>query len=260
MKVDEKALEIIDKYGRADGSLFYIEKALPRKEYLLVNAVLESLGGKWNRKGKCHVFPDGFVVDDALSEVIATGSVLNVQKDLDHYETPEDIARFMASLADVQVGHYCLEPSAGKGRIAEALADACGSKSAVTVVDIHPPFIANLKKLGFENAFIEDFLNWPNLGFTPGWFEYDRVVMNPPFSRQADTDHVLQAIGFLAPGGILVSVMASGVEFRKNKKTLTFKQVLESKGVFEFIPLPSKTFVESGTSVNTVLLKFTKNT
>lgn len=62
MKVDEKALEIIDKYGRADGSLFYIEKALPRKEYLLVNAVLESLGENGIGKGSAMYFQMGLLL------------------------------------------------------------------------------------------------------------------------------------------------------------------------------------------------------
>lgn len=253
MKVDKKALEIIDLHGRADGNLFYIEQTLPRKEYMLVNGVLESLGGKWSRKDKCHVFPSGFSVDDALADVLATGNVLNVQKDLDHYETPEDTAIFMVHLAGVRQGHTCLEPSAGKGRIASVLAKACGV-GAVTVIDIHPPFVSNLKEVGFENALIVDFLKWDSTD------KYDRIVMNPPFSKQADIDHVLQAVGYLAPGGVLVSVMAAGVEFRENRKTVGFKQSLSNIGEFEFIPLPSKTFAESGTNVSTVLLKFTKNT
>jgi hypothetical protein len=43
---------------------------------------------------------------------------------------------------------------------------------------------------------------------------YDRVVMNPPFARNAAPKHVLHAYDFLKPGGRLVSVMPSSVTFR----------------------------------------------
>ena len=81
---------------------------------------------------------------------------------------------------------------------------------------------------------------------------YDRVVMNPPFSRQADIMHVLHALQFLKPGGLLVSVMAASVTFRENKLTTDFRATVEARGGY-IEPLPENSFKASGTGVNTVL-------
>ena len=45
---------------------------------------------------------------------------------------------------------------------------------------------------------------------------FDRVVMNPPFCRGRDLDHVRHALRFVAPGGRLVAIMSAGVAFRED--------------------------------------------
>ncbi len=82
---------------------------------------------------------------------------------------------------------------------------------------------------------------------------YDRVIMNPPFCRQADIKHVTHALRFLKPnGGLLVSVMSAGVTFRQNKLTTDFRQLVEERGgVIE--KLPEGSFKASGTMVETVI-------
>ena len=45
---------------------------------------------------------------------------------------------------------------------------------------------------------------------------YDRIVMNPPFSRQRDIARVMHAWECLAPGGHVVAAMAAGASFRKD--------------------------------------------
>jgi len=86
--------------------------------------------------------------------------------------------------------------------------------------------------------------------------KYDRVVMNPPFERQADIDHVLHAWKFVKPGGRLVSIMASSVAFRENRKTTEFRELLEQHGSMEHNPAGS--FLASGTGVNTVTIVMDK--
>ena len=84
---------------------------------------------------------------------------------------------------------------------------------------------------------------------------YDRIVANPPFSYkghpQADIDHVNHMVNFLNPGGRIVSVMSSGIVFRQNKKSEAMREFIETHG--EIIPLPEKSFKESGTNVNTII-------
>jgi hypothetical protein len=47
---------------------------------------------------------------------------------------------------------------------------------------------------------------------------YDRVVMNPPFDRERDIDHVMHALSFLKLDGFLIAIMSAGTEFRETRK------------------------------------------
>ena len=82
---------------------------------------------------------------------------------------------------------------------------------------------------------------------------YDRVVMNPPFDKQADIKHVMHALKFLKPDGLLVSVMSAGVTFRDNKLTVDFRALIRERGG-DIEALPDGSFKESGTGVNTVIV------
>lgn len=83
--------------------------------------------------------------------------------------------------------------------------------------------------------------------------QYDRVIMNPPFEKQADIKHVLHAHKFLKPGGRLVSVMAASVLFRTNRLTVEFREFIQAKGGW-IQELPEGSFKTSGTMVNTVIV------
>ena len=82
---------------------------------------------------------------------------------------------------------------------------------------------------------------------------YDRVVMNPPFAKQADIKHILHALKFLKSDGLLVSVMAAGVLFRDNRLTTDFRDLINERGG-NIEELPDGAFKESGTMVRTVIV------
>lgn len=86
---------------------------------------------------------------------------------------------------------------------------------------------------------------------------YDIVVMNPPFDRERDIDHVMHALTFLKPGGLLTAIMSSGTEFRETKKAAAFREVVAKMGG-HFIDLPPGSFSEVGTNVNTCYVQLTK--
>jgi 16S rRNA G1207 methylase RsmC len=86
---------------------------------------------------------------------------------------------------------------------------------------------------------------------------FDRVAMNPPFADGADVVHVTRAFGMLAPGGKLVAIMSAGVEFRSDKKTVAFRELVAANGG-TIERLPEDSFRESGTSVRTVIAEITK--
>lgn len=87
---------------------------------------------------------------------------------------------------------------------------------------------------------------------------YDRIVMNPPFDRERDIDHVMHALKFLDAGGVLVAVMSAGTEFRQTRKSIAFRELMRSMNA-HIMDLPDGSFSSVGTNCNTLLLKVEKN-
>lgn len=215
---------------------------LDRKLYERTNKALEALGGKWNRAKKAHVF-DG----DAAARVdgaIVAGEVTTAAE-LNYFPTPAALARELVARADVRPGMHALEPSAGEGAIAMALREV---GAAVSCVEIDARRAAALRGLGFpvdECDFVRD-LPW-------GESIFDRVVMNPPFAKGQDVEHVRLAFATLRPGGRLVSVMSGGITFREDRRTTDFRAWVDARrGTIE--PLPAQSFRASGTDVSTVVV------
>ncbi|CCF19115.1 putative N6 adenine-specific DNA methyltransferase, N12 class [Pseudorhizobium banfieldiae] len=87
---------------------------------------------------------------------------------------------------------------------------------------------------------------------------YDRIVMNPPFDRERDIDHVVHALDFLKPDGCLVAIMSAGTEFRETKKSIAFRELM-AKMKAEWQDLPTGSFAEVGTYVNTLMIRVWKD-
>jgi len=240
--ISQDVMQVLDRAIIA-GATLTLTGQLDRKLYQDTNKVIEAAGGKWNRKIKAHVF-DGEALD-AVEPILLTGEYRLTKQDFGQFDTPEELAERIVDLADVQAGQSVLEPSAGVGRIASAIRQV---GAFVTCWEIDPkraeklPSVANSVNLG-------DFLTAePNPVF-------DRVVMNPPFARQADIDHVLHAAKFLRDSGKLVAIMSASVLFRDNAKTSGFRQFVETRGG-SFERLPDAAFKSSGTMVNTCIVQF----
>ncbi|HHK0428589.1 TPA: methyltransferase, partial [Pseudomonas aeruginosa] len=60
--------------------------------------------------------------------------------------------------------------------------------------------------------------------------QYDRIVMNPPFSKGRDIQHVQHAYSLLKPGGRLVAIMSEGAFFQSNKAAENFRAWLDGLG------------------------------
>ena len=246
MNIEQPILEIIEQ-GETEGNLFYLPDCqLDRKTYLDVNKVLDSLGGKWNRKLKAHLFESD--IAEAIDDVLLTGKVIDKKQEFQFFETPQNIVDRLIELAEVDPSHKCLEPSAGQGNIAESLRKIVGNN--VTCVEMMHENVGILTSKGFQ-VHEEDFLQ-----YIPT-FKYDRIVMNPPFTKQQDIMHVEKALTYLKSDGILVAVMSVGVTFRKNKKTLDFWEKIRDYE-YKIINLPPGAFKVSGTMVNAIILKVTK--
>jgi predicted RNA methylase len=225
-----------------------------RKLYLEVNAALEAIGGKWDRKAKAHLFPNDPL--DAIDQVASDGRFTDKKRDLDQFFTPPALAKAVVARAAV-AGCSVLEPSAGHG----ALAWECVAQDArsVTVVEKDPACMEHLAGLGPRTTKLcslslrsDDFLDLTTS------IRFDRVVANPPFSRQQDIAHVTKAFDLLVPGGRLVAIMSAGVTFRNDKKTTAFRALVDlAHGTIE--SLPDKAFHDSGTDVRTVVVQMTRS-
>jgi len=243
-RIDEDVLAVL-RSAMPDGNELRLTGQLDRNLYVRTNKVLEALGGKWNRKAKAHAFPQD--AGDLLGDVLATGEYLDARREFQFYETPEHLADRMCELAHIHEDELVLEPSAGRGAIATAVKE-CGAR--VHCWEVQQQLADELQAQGF-NVVQGDFLS--RSPEPEQEFGYAAVVMNPPFCRSQDIQHVRHAHRFLSPGGRLVAVMGAGVTFRQDRRAREFREWLDSVGG-EIKPLPRGTFRESGTDVNSVLV------
>lgn len=242
MKVDDEVLGVLDRVD-TEGPLLRITEQLERPLYVKTNKVLEAAGGRWDRRARAHVFPDDAA--ELLEPVILTGEITHARDEFGYFPTPPAVVDRLIALADLGPGMTVLEPSAGQGALAAAAAAARGIVDCVELLDANAAILRQCDD--YRDVTTGDFL-----AIEPVWL-YDRVVMNPPFARQADVVHVTHALRFLRPGGRLVSVMSAGVTFRSYRLTADLRELIADRGG-EIIPLPADSFKESGTGVNTVIV------
>lgn len=218
---------------------------LPRPVYQEVNARLEAAGFKWNKKRKCHVLIHGTDAPQIVQAMLSTGQVKDTAKERkverQAFYTPDHIAEEVAELAGVS-GFTVLEPSAGHG----ALALACLRMQAKSVhcFEIDREAAKALEEMDLP-VLGDDFLH--NTADSEG-MRYPRIVMNPPFTRGADTKHVHHACEhWLSRGGILTAIVCDKGQPRTD---LPAHQVLKR--------YPSGAFRSSGTGICTLVIQITK--
>lgn len=244
MKLDTDVLTALST-AEVDGPHLRLTGQLDRSLYVKVNKALECLGGKWNKKAKAHIF-DGEAAQ-AVESAILTGEVTDWKKELQFFPTPREIADRLVSLADLRGGMRVLEPSAGQGGILDALPGSFDDGLRVDICEINDA----MRDLCQQSYGIEvvgvDFMD-----YDPGPI-YDRVIANPPFTKQQDIKHVEHMMDLCKPGGRVVSVMSAGITFREDKRTQAFLERLEDHD-YHIEPLDGGAFRASGTMVNTVIV------
>jgi len=163
-----------------------------------------------------------------------------------YFPTPPEVIELMLDHAQIEAGHHVLEPSAGSGAIIDAIEARSCNDVMMTCYEINSSLTNILEAKGYP-IHGSDFLQADTSR------QFDRVVMNPPFEKLADIDHVLTAFARLKPGGRLVSVMSPGAFFRDCEKAQAFRLLFEELGG-EKIELPEGSFKASGTGVASVLV------
>ncbi len=245
MKVERDVLTVLS-LAVVQGNTLKLSGQLDRELYERTNKVLVAAGGKWNRSAKAHIFNGE--ADDRINQIILTESVVVPKDEYDFYETPAELVKRLVALASPYAGMETLEPSAGRG----AIVIEAAKYGPVDCIELMPANAAYLREQKLGRQVIEaDFL-----AVEPTKL-YDRVLMNPPFSKQADIRHVTHAVNFLKPGGRLASVMSAGVLFREDKRTKAFRELLDLHDAWTE-EVPAGAFKSSGTMVNTCLVHLTR--
>ena len=248
MKIAEDILKILAECRIENNTLFLPPEQLDRKTYVAVNKCLENIGGKWNRKAKGHVFDDD--PTEAFDNLIITGETEDMKKTFQFFPTPRAVAEIVCDMAELKQSSRVLEPSAGKGDLADAIFER---SKTVYCYEINKKMCRDLDEKPYTLLACCDFLVVKPTEQQP----FDRVVMNPPFSRQQDIDHICHAYEFLKSGGILVSLISLAPFFRMNEKSVKFREWLEEHNA-ETIDVPAGAFKESGTMIPTKIVKIKK--
>ena len=198
--------------------------------------------------------------DDSVAETKKLELALAGRKIPGFFPTPAPVIDRMLAATGLLNGHgeklRILEPQAGKGDIADTLKERLPG-SAIVTCEMQSQ-LAEILKAKKHQVHHADFftLSPEELGY------FDRVVMNPPFEKGADMEHVRHAFNFLKDDGVLVSVMSAGVFFREDNKTRQFREWYADLD-HEVIDLPDRSFEEVGlirkTGVSTKLLVIHKS-
>ena len=168
------------------------------------------------------------------------------KKDNDFFPTPPALVERVIEEAGIEQGMSVLEPSAGFGDIAVAAREAGGN---VEVVEMSGQLRDYLGEVGFTPT-SRDFMEHSG--------EYDRIVMNPPFSKRQDVDHVRHAFGLLKPGGRLAAITSDGPFFGSDTKAQEFRDFVDQYGWSEKLPEGSFKDSHNTTGVATRLVVLEK--
>lgn len=247
MKIPQEIIEII-RQGESAGSNYQLPSInLDRKIYLQTNEVLESIGLKWSRKNKRHESTESGIAE-LLEEILEVGEVQTlseIKKKFQFFETPPEVISRLIELANIKPDDQVLEPSAGSGAIAKEIIKITGK---CFCAEIDPIRKKELEGIDGVIQIAGDFLSMSKTDIRP-----NKIVMNPPFSKSQDTKHIVHAHDMLANCGVLVSVASSTITTRSGKVYDDLRNLNP-----EIFKLPDGSFKESGTMVNTIILRIQK--
>jgi hypothetical protein len=244
-----EAIETL-KNSKVDGMIVRLpEGQLDRNTYLEVKGRLELIGGSW-KGGKIAGFVFNEDPSDLLSQ-ISNGEQRNLKKEFQFFGTPDDMADELVFLAEIKEEHLIDEPSAGQGAIVKAIQRAIPGKE-VDCYELMPLNQTILKKIQGVNLLGDDFLK------SNPEIKYDRIIANPPFSKNQDIEHIYKMYSLLKTQGRVVSVASKHWQMSNNKKESDFKKFLEDKKA-RIIEIEAGRFKESGTSIATCIIIINKD-
>jgi predicted RNA methylase len=164
------------------------------------------------------------------------------------YATPEPVGLFMVNLSGAHSGDDILEPSAGDGAIGRYMP----SDASVTFIEPSES-LASRARMNNTNAnvIVDSFESHGSNN------KYDAIVMNPPFGNGGAIaiKHLVKAFEHLRIGGRVVALLPSG---NMDKLIVDYSNKGYFAGIYQVaeFALPSSTFKNAGTAVNTKIYVF----
>lgn len=232
-----------------------VRPAMSDKEYDDLKYRIERLGGHWRERF------GGFIFDTDPMPSLKNAATWEPFEHSKHskwrimrqfYPTPPELAEYVVKLAEIKPHHRVLEPSAGRGALLKPL----GRKTNILAIEIDENLANDLMADDYGYVINSSFEDAIKNGDVGQWF--DRVIMNPPFGpRQLDIKHIRLAYDLLLPGGILVAIMSENDLFYDTPLTQRFNNFLESVNA-HVEEVPMRSFLASGTRVDTVIVKIRK--
>jgi 16S rRNA G1207 methylase RsmC len=167
------------------------------------------------------------------------------QKIAGFFPTPKNLGAQMLEHLKITNGQTICEPGAGLGDLAEVVKTS-HPQNTLKTIEINPSLAEILTLKGFETT-NDDFLNTSE--------KFDRFIMNPPFEKAQDIDHVNPAYSLLNEGGRLVSIMGAGAFQNSSNKHKAFQTWIDKIGA-DYFQLPADSFKNAfkSTGVNTYLI------
>lgn len=232
-----------------------VRPAMTNEEYDDLKYRIERLGGHWRERFGGFVFdvdPMPALRNPKTWEPFEHDQYAKWKITRQFYPTPDDLAKYVVELAEIKPHHLVLEPSAGSGALLRPL----GRTKDIMAIEIDDSLATGLMEVGYSvviNSSFEDAIKNGDVG---KWF--DRVIMNPPFGPgQLDIKHILLAYEQLVPGGILVAIMSENDLYYDTQLTKDFNNFLKMVEA-HVEEVPFRSFLASGTRVDTVIVKIKK--
>jgi len=184
------------------------------------------------------------------------GESVNIKKEFQFFGTPAKLADYLVELAEIKPNDTILEPSAGQGAIISAIYRANHNFDSMVyyyeLMDVNRNVLTNVVYTGVTHKCIGfDFLESDKLNF------FDKIIANPPFSKNQDINHILKMFEALKPKGRIVTIASKHWQHSSNKKETAFKQWLKDLNA-TVIEVEAGEFAESGTKIATCIIIINK--
>ncbi|MFT7280518.1 MAG: hypothetical protein ACI9DM_000237 [Cyclobacteriaceae bacterium] len=165
------------------------------------------------------------------------------------FPTPEERAEHLVRIARIQPEDEICEPEAGLGHIADVIARE-HPQNSLSLIEFNHALWKALEVKGYD-AEHENFLSTTH--------KYDVFIMNPPFEKNQDIEHIMHAWKLLKDGGRIAAIAAGNKnENSSQKQILEFIEFVNENGYMEKNPSGSFKNSFNPTGVETVTIYLEK--